>query len=48
MTQCNVQAMEILKKFVDSSLQAKSMEQASMELSDDEEEALLKLNEDEL
>ena len=42
MTDCNVQVMEL-------SLQAKSMEQAPMEISDDEqEEALMKLNEDEL
>ena len=42
MTQCNVQVMEL-------SLQAKSMEQAPMEINDDEqEEALMKLNEDEL
>ena len=49
MTQCNVQAMESSEKSVDSSLQAKSMEQALVEFSDDEEEeALLKLNKDEL
>ena len=49
MTQCNVQAMESLEKSVDSSLQAKSMEQAFVEVSDDEQdEALLMLNEDEL
>ena len=42
MTHCNVQVMEL-------SLQAKSMEQTPMEISDDEqEEALMKLNEDEL
>ena len=41
--------MEFSEKSVDSSLQAKSMEQAPVEFSDDEEEeALLKLNEDEL
>ena len=41
--------MESSKKSVDSSLQAKSMEQAPVEVSDDEQdEALLKLNEDEL
>ena len=49
MTQCTVQAMQSLEKSVDSSLQAKSMEQALAEVSDDEQdEALLKLNEDEL
>ena len=42
MIQCNVQVMEL-------SLQVKSMEEAPMEISDDEqEEALMKLNEDEL
>ena len=42
MTECNVQVMEL-------SLQAKSVEQAPMEISDDEqEEELMKLNEDEL
>ena len=49
MTQCNVQVMESLEKSVDSSLQAKSMEQAPIEVSDDEQdEALLKFNENEL
>ena len=39
--------MESSKKSVDSSLQTKSMEQALVEVSDDEQdEALLKLNED--
>ena len=42
MIECNVQVMEL-------SLQAKSMEQVPMEISDDDkEEALMKLNEDEL
>ena len=41
--------MESSEKFGDSSLQAKSTEQAPVEVSDDEQdEALLKLNEDEL
>ena len=49
MTQCNVHAMESSEMSMDSLLQAKSMEQALVEFSDDEEEeALLKLNEDEL
>ena len=49
MTQCNIQAMESSEKSVDSLLQAKSMEQAPLEVSDDEQdEALLKLYEDEL
>ena len=58
MTQCNVQTVEFSEKFVDSSLQAPMeqalveqalVEQALVEISDDEEdEALLKLNEDEL
>ena len=45
MIHCNVQVME----FGEASSQAKSREQAPMEISDDEQdEALLKLNEDEL
>ena len=49
MTQCNVHTMESSEKFVDSSLQAKSIEQAPLEVSDNEQDkALLKLNEVEL
>jgi hypothetical protein len=49
MIHCNVQAMEATEMSRDSSLQAKSPEQAPMEVSDDEQdETLLKLNEDEL
>ena len=49
MMQCNIQAMESLEKSGDSSLQAKSIEQVPMDVSDNEQdEALLKLNEDEL
>ena len=36
MTQCNIQAMQSSEKSVDSSLQTKSMEQAHVEVSDDE------------
>jgi hypothetical protein len=49
MIHCNVKAMEATEMSRDSSLQAKSPEQAPMEVSDNEQdEALLKLNEDEL
>jgi hypothetical protein len=49
MIHCNVPAMEATEMSRDSSLQAKSPEQAPMEVSDDEQdETLLKLNEDEL
>jgi hypothetical protein len=49
MIYCNVQAMEATEKSGEASLQAKSPEQAPMEVNDDEQdEALLKLNEDEL
>src|SRR5450759_3787856 len=49
MIYCNVQPMEATEKSGDSSLQAKSQEPAPMEVSEDEQdEALLKLNEDEL
>jgi hypothetical protein len=45
----NVQAMEATEKYGEASLHAKSLEQAPMEVSDDEQDkALLKLNEDEL
>jgi hypothetical protein len=49
MIHCNVQAMEVTEMFEEASLKGKSLEQAPMEVSDDEQdEALLKLNEDEL
>jgi hypothetical protein len=49
MIHCNVQAMEATEKSGEASLQAKSPQQAPMEISDDEQdETLLKLNEDEL
>jgi hypothetical protein len=49
MIHCNVQAMEATEKSRKVSSQAKSPEQAPMEVDDDEQdEALLKLNEDEL
>jgi hypothetical protein len=49
MIHCNVQAMEATKKSGEASSQAKSPEQAPMEVSDDEQdEALLKLNRNEL
>ena len=45
----NIQAIEATEKFGEASSQAKSLEHAPMEISDDEQdEALLKLNEDEL
>jgi hypothetical protein len=49
MIHCNVQAMEATEKFGEASSRGKSHEQVPMEVSDDEEdESLLKLNEDEL
>jgi hypothetical protein len=49
MIHCNVQAMEATEKSGEASSQAKSPEQAPMEVSDDEQdEALLKLNRNEL
>jgi hypothetical protein len=49
MIHCNVQAMEATVKFGEASSGGKSPEQAPMEVSDDEQdEALLKLNEDEI
>jgi hypothetical protein len=49
MIHCNVQAMEAMEKSGEASSQAKSPQQAPMEISDDEQdETLLKLNEDEL
>jgi hypothetical protein len=49
MIYCNVQAMEATEKFGEASSRGKSPEQAPMEVSDDEEdESLVKLNEDEL
>jgi hypothetical protein len=49
MIHCNVQAMEATKMFGEASSRGKSPKQAPMEVSDDEQdEALMKLNEDEL
>jgi hypothetical protein len=49
MIHCNVQAMEATEMSGEASSQAKSPQQAPMEISDDEQdETLLKLNEDEL
>jgi hypothetical protein len=49
MIYCNVQAMEATEKFGEASSRGKSPKQAPMEVSDDEEdESLVKLNEDEL
>jgi trehalose-6-phosphatase len=48
MIHCIVQAMEVSEKFGEASSRGKSPERVPMEVSDDEQdEALLKLNEDE-